>query len=137
MKKPTKPESDQTQDQSDSPQVQQGHPLFDWRPLFFTLLLFALYYTFSAQSETGPKEIPYTQCKQQLMNDQLAAVMCIALRHSYQLGLTRLYSLYSSSGVEKQIESSTLPSPSTALGTGSKHGGEGSIGMGCGSFVRT
>lgn len=74
MKKPTKPESDQTQDQSDSPQVQQGHPLFDWRPLFFTLLLFALYYTFSAQSETGPKEIPYTQFKQQLMNDELASI---------------------------------------------------------------
>ncbi|NIQ00107.1 MAG: AAA family ATPase, partial [Nitrospinaceae bacterium] len=52
-----------------------GHPFFDWRPLFFTLFLFALYYTFSSQGTTGPKEIPYTQFKQQLYNDEIASVL--------------------------------------------------------------
>ncbi|MCP5019482.1 MAG: ATP-dependent zinc metalloprotease FtsH [Ketobacter sp.] len=54
--------------------VPPPHPLFDWRPLFFTLFLFALYYSFSAQSETGPAEIPYTQFKQQLYNNQIESV---------------------------------------------------------------
>ena len=60
-------------DQQQEPQ--QGHPLFDWRPLFFTLFLFSLYYAFSSQGSSGPTEIPYTQFKQQLYNDEVASVL--------------------------------------------------------------
>ena len=54
---------------------QQGHPLFDWRPLFYTLFLFSLYYAFSSQGTSGPVEIPYTQFKQQLYNEEVGSVV--------------------------------------------------------------
>lgn len=68
----TTPPRQESEPSKEAPQ--QGHPLFDWRPLFFTLFLFALYYSFSSQGETGPSEIPYTQFKQQLYNDEIASV---------------------------------------------------------------
>ena len=71
-----KPQADSRQNPKDpKKEPQQGHPLFDWRPLFFTLFLFSLYYTFSSQGTSGPTEIPYTQFKQQLYNDQVASVL--------------------------------------------------------------
>lgn len=71
-----KPQADSQRDPRDpKKEPQQGHPLFDWRPLFFTLFLFSLYYTFSSQGTSGPTEIPYTQFKQQLYNDEVATVL--------------------------------------------------------------
>lgn len=77
MKQPSRPHPVQSQDKDQNqpnPNPQQGHPLFDWRPLFFTLFLFALYYTLSLQGETAPTEVPYTQFKQQLLNNELASI---------------------------------------------------------------
>ncbi len=51
-----------------------GHPLFDWRPLVFTLLLFALYYNFGQGEQNKPRAIPYSEFKQQLHNNQVAKV---------------------------------------------------------------
>ncbi|MBA57278.1 MAG: cell division protein FtsH [Pseudomonadales bacterium] len=71
-----KPQPDSRQTQKDPKKdPQPGHPLFDWRPLFFTLFLFSLYYTFSSQGTQGPEEIPYTQFKQQLYNNEVASVL--------------------------------------------------------------
>ncbi|RLT98102.1 ATP-dependent zinc metalloprotease FtsH [Ketobacter sp.] len=66
---------DSGRSKEEGPSPKPGHPLFDWRPLFFTLFLFSLYYTFSSQGDGGPKNIPYTQFKQQLYNDEVASVL--------------------------------------------------------------
>ncbi|MDY6918779.1 MAG: ATP-dependent zinc metalloprotease FtsH [Pseudomonadota bacterium] len=55
-------------------EANQGHPLFDWRPLLFTLLLFTLYYSFFSQGDRSPQQIPYTEFKQKLYQNEIASV---------------------------------------------------------------
>ncbi|NPU90672.1 MAG: ATP-dependent zinc metalloprotease FtsH [Gammaproteobacteria bacterium] len=49
-------------------------PVFDWRPLIFTLILFVFYYYASARQHQAPSEVPYSTFKQQLVNDQVVSV---------------------------------------------------------------
>lgn len=49
-------------------------PTRDLRPLFFTLILFLAYYFFSAGVVTAPKTVSYSEFKQMLASDKVAAV---------------------------------------------------------------
>lgn len=49
-------------------------PVLDWRPFLFTLFLFFLYYYLSPGAQTAPKDLPYSEFRQKLQNDDLAAV---------------------------------------------------------------
>lgn len=49
-------------------------PVLDWRPLIFTLLLFLVYYYYANDGQTTPKDLPYSEFKQKLANDDVAAV---------------------------------------------------------------
>jgi cell division protease FtsH len=56
------------------PSDKKPAPVLDWRPLLFTLFLFFLYYYLSPGAPTTPKDLPYSEFKQKLQNDELAAV---------------------------------------------------------------
>lgn len=56
------------------PDNKQRHPIFDWRPLLFTLLLFFVYYFITAQQQIAPAEIPYSDFKTQLYNDEIGSL---------------------------------------------------------------
>lgn len=49
-------------------------PVLDWRPLLITLFLFFMYYYLSPGAQITPKDLPYSEFKQKLQNDELAAV---------------------------------------------------------------
>ena len=51
-----------------------GHPLFDWRPVLFTVCLFVIYYFIAAQQNTGPQQLPYSTFKQQLYANEVASL---------------------------------------------------------------
>jgi cell division protease FtsH len=70
----TKQPPEQSDKQQNSPNKPPPHPLFDWRPLFFTIFLFAIYYSVSSQQQTGPTDLPYTRFKQQLYDNEIASV---------------------------------------------------------------
>lgn len=57
-----------------SPEDKQRHPIFDWRPLVFTLALFFVYYLVTAQQQTAPADLPYSEFKKQLYNDEIDAL---------------------------------------------------------------
>lgn len=56
------------------PDSRKPPSLFDWRPLIFTLFLFFIYYYLSPNAPAAPKNLPYSEFKQKVLNDELAAV---------------------------------------------------------------
>jgi len=66
-----------------SPQVQPGsndtddktpHPVFDWRPLLFTLLTFMLYMAVTEQGGKRTEALPYSEFKQEVSENRISEV---------------------------------------------------------------